>query len=151
MKNKASRESEIEYQKDLCLTILDFFLTQKQSLPSHWITLMKDNVNAAFEIKHLKSLKIGANKLQKMAMESLNAEQINQLDSILLNKFGITIQPFDNSQIEKIIKTGKIKTADEYELMLEYFEQILQISRKEEYIEMISSLLNDYQLRTGKI
>lgn len=151
MKEKASKETEIQYQKDLCYTIIDFFSTQKEAVPSHWIIMMQDGINRVIEIKHLKALKIGSKKLIKMAREFLNEGQISQLSAILYAKFGITVDFYDKARIEKVIRNGKIKTSAEYELMFDYFEQIFQIPGKEEYIDLISSLLSDYQTRTGKV
>jgi hypothetical protein len=150
MKEKATKESHLALQREICLTILDFFLTLKDAYQPHYLTMMKGSIHNVYKAGHLQSLKMGVKELIKMARD-LKEEQIKELDLILYQKFRITVESYDKAKIEKIIKKGKIDHQDEYKMMFDHFEQIHQLSDADEYISLISSLLEDYQIRTGKV
>jgi hypothetical protein len=149
MKENPSREAKLAFQKDLCLTILDFFLTLKEAYQPHYLTMMKASIGRVYEARHLPALKLGAKELIKMARD-LNEQQIKELDVILYSKFSMTVDSYDRAKIEKVIKNGKIRTGAEYRLMFDHFEHIYQMP-DEDYTSRISSLLEDYQIRTGKV
>lgn len=144
-------KKELEFMKDWCLSILDFINGKMdRTFGSPDINSMKETLIKNYEQPHAESVagfKEAYRDLNNWAM-GLPHKDIIELNSILMKKFGHSlgnVEKATNLQIKKIAKRGIVNSADEYRLLEDRINELVRISPESSEIEIINSLLRNYQ------
>lgn len=134
--------------RDWCLTIYDYLINLHPdfSLETEWY---RDVINKAEAKSDLKLMKRVYKETNLMVRETLTPILIEQLNSLLSEKYGHSIADEIDKEteiIQKIIKRGKIRNDREFELVKRREEEIWEDENQTEYAEILRRMMGDYEV-----
>jgi len=133
--------------KNWCLTIYNYmlFLDSSFSLEVEWFKGVIADAEKTSDIKLMKRVYKETNVLVR---ETLTSRLIEPLNIILKEKYGHDIadeMELETATIQKIIKRGKIRNDDEFEIVKRREEEIYADESQFEYAEILRNLMSAYE------
>lgn len=133
--------------KNWCLTIYNYmlFLDSSFSLEVEWFKGVIADAEKTSDIKLMKRVYKETNVLVR---ETLTSRLIEPLNIILKEKYGHDIadeMELETATIQKIIKRGKIRNDDEFEMVKRREEEIYADESQFEYAEALRNLMSAYE------
>ncbi len=151
-KGLIENQQELEFHKNWSLFIFNFLKENYSSNRNNYYDEIVKIVLMTYELKDLRGMRILSKESIRFAKQ-YSKEQIKILNQELFEQFGMDIYTYNNNakRIKEIIKRGEIKNLPEYELLLDYLEDIFEDAANQEEIDKINPLLEAYQRKTGKV
>ena len=151
---KENKVTDFEFQKDWCVTILQFMSDQypedAHSAGQNYRRFFKGKIDAVingFVKNNRKGMGMAFNDVNSLALnEALNIENLNK---VLKEKFGRSLIDESNhvrKKIDKIIKRGKIITKAEFYLAKEYIDELI-INKQNVEADKLDSILHDFEFK----
>ena len=133
--------------KNWCLTIYNYmlFLDSSFSLEVEWFKGVIADAEKTSDIKLMKRVYKETNVLVR---ETLTSRLIEPLNIILKENYGHDIadeMELETATIQKIIKRGKIRNDDEFEIVKRREEEIFADESQFEYAETLRNLMPAYE------
>lgn len=134
--------------KNWCLTIYNYmlFLDSSFSLEVEWFKGVIVDAEKTTDIKLMKRVYKETNVLVR---ETLTPRLIEPLNKILKEKYGHDIadeMELETATIQKIIKRGKIRNDNEFEMVKRREEEIYADDSQCDYAESLRHLMADYEV-----
>lgn len=145
------QETEANFIKDWCITVIDFIYT-KFNADKSFTEMHKEVFGEETKRRYLrelnpsmylKGLRMAFNDTNEMAMDGPPAMQ-EELNKILRDKFGKDLMTYSKKiqkKITKIKEAGKISNEDEYRLVMSYIDAIYSDESKREELDLLNHLL----------
>ena len=146
-------ESQIQKSIQWCTTIIDFV---KRANPENGMAFqvfesvltLKGKPLNAMSAKGFRQLE---RDIQEMAKDFLSKNEQDELNSLLESKFSKSFRKNSlESTASKVLKSGKIKTDTEYEMIEEKVAELSQTQSDEDTIKRLNHLLSEYKIRSNK-
>lgn len=158
MKRKLNEKQEEEFLfiRRWCLTIIDFLYSNEIN-DSHLIELRKQAFDEETKTRflektspgiYLKGLRQAYNDVNDMALHAPN-HILRELNNMLYLQFGRDLSIYSkniSSQLEEILKRGKIINDDEFRLVEQVVSDISQIDDQSEQAIIYNDLLTAYYI-----
>lgn len=143
---------EMEFIKNWIITVMDF-LEKKIPEFHKFSEVMKstfDKYPNQNSKKMLQGYRESYRDINEMA-KNLSLIDYNELDKILIERFGKGLNDVNNTKIlEKIIKRGKIISDDEFRLIDEKVNELCQTEPQSSEVDMLNKLLLVYHEKRKK-
>lgn len=142
--NFKNRQVKLNQQKDWCDTVLKYIYSKSND--SYGLDLFSNAINTGYHLRKLSLFKVLISDLLEW-VNGLPEDEIQELDQILIKKFGTGIKSHQKKRFKKIqsiVKKGKITNEDECRLVLDYIDQIYADSSKEDELLKLNALLNKF-------
>lgn len=136
---------ELEYIKEWCHAII-IFMT-KIGGESPIFTQYVEVINDSYQKQNLKGLRYCLKDVNEWA-KGLSKKDVEELNIVLENKFGINLSDANNKALKKIstiVKRGKINNEDEYRLLTSRVDEIYANDQKKAELESLNKLLAEYE------
>lgn len=140
---------EISFYKDWCLTLMDFMISKHGEF--FGFTGMKTVVINTAEKLSLKGMKT-LFKENNDWVADLSISDKAELNEILTTKFGkdlSTITAKDNVKTAKILDAGVITDEDEFRLVLNHVDQLIESRSNTDEVEAYNKLLAAFETQNS--
>jgi len=135
------QQKELDYLKEWCLMILNFMISKNNNTPI--ITQTKDVILETYNSQNIKGLRYCNKDIIEWA-KGLPHSDFVELKKLLQDTFGedlIKNANRDFSEIQQVVKKGKISTEDEYRLLLSWVDEIYNDESKQDEVLPLNKLL----------
>lgn len=153
MKSNNQELKELSFLKDWSITILDFFISKYGNDPLsqtfQFLQKFYETVLKGFDSNNLRGSRLLYQDLNDWAKD-LPPKELEELNQILLEKFGFNLKKYDSknsAKIKRIIKRGTINNDDEYRLLLDRVDEIYADENTKDEVDILNGLLADYDKR----
>lgn len=150
VKNEFSKTASYETLREWCIAILDFYKSEFPNQDMRYLInefmIVISNLDKKRNIRKMRAMFKETNIM--FGEEMLLPEQMDRLNDILHKKFSHTLaDEFDRETaiIDKIIKRGKIRNDDEFEIVKRREEEIFADESQFEYAETLRNLMPAYE------
>ena len=149
-KNDFKKTASYETLRDWCFTILDFFTSEFPNKDMCYLVNEFKIIISDIDQKHnIRKMRAMFKEINIMfGEEMLLPEQMGRLNQILQIKFSHSLadeHDKETATIDKIIKRGKIRNDNEFEIVKRREEEIYTDDSQYEYAEKLRQLMADYE------
>ncbi len=148
--NKLSTTQSFDEMKEWCNTINEYFLVIDPSPGgSLMVNMFRELISEIDKEKNIRKMR-GLYKEMNVMIEEMQLpdSQMDALNKLLQEKFGHNIADEvdrEMTQIEKIIKRGKIRNDREFELVKRREDMVYADDSQLEYTLTLQKLMSDYE------
>lgn len=122
------------------------FLIDRVGMPAQLFEETDRQMEKAYAEKNIKALKAADDSINE-EVKHLSLKHALEIKKILKERLGIDFEVVEKLRlktIDKILKRGKIKTPEEYELLNNRVDEILADPSKSEEMAKIDKMLSNY-------
>jgi len=137
---------ELKTLRDKCL-LFNQFMIEKGHFPEALLGSLKESkvlIEVAYEKGNLKSLRSMSNDIDNQVIRYMPLSMALELKILFMEKLGVDFEAVNKARlkaIDKVLKKGKISSANEYELLIEYVDEIYSDPEKALVVERLNEML----------
>ena len=142
---KMDKQTELDYLKKRIFIFADFFI-EKYNLD--FFKNVKPGLEVEYEKSNLRGLRLASKDFNNWIRE-IPVNDAIELGEILKKELGEDLSVIEQKRLRKIsqvVKKGKIKNLDEYELLSNRVDEIYTDSDKADEVKKLNNLLVDFNL-----
>jgi len=125
------------------ILLFNEFLVERLGIPSEFFIETNDLIEKAYQEKNMKVLKSGDKEIY-LQLKEMPLEMKLELKELFKEKLDLDIlEKLFDKNIEKIIKRGIILNDDEYRILVDKMDNLIEIKSETE-IQKINTLLSEY-------